>query len=128
MTTPSTPALIGSATVFVVQDLARSLEQYRDVFGFRVGFTYGEPASYAVLERDEVAIHLLAASQTKRLPGQGGIYVFTRDVDAVYSELQSRGARIPQEPKTYPYGMRDFDMTDLDGNHMSFGMESTGAS
>jgi hypothetical protein len=60
----TTPALIGSATVFVVQDLPRSLEQ-------------------------------LAASQTKRLPGQGS-------------------------------HMRDFDMTDLDGNHLSFGMESTG--
>ena len=123
----TTPALIGAATVFVVQDLARGLEQYRDVFGFRVGFVYGEPAYYAVLQRDEVAIHLLAASQTKRLPGQGGIYVFTRDVDAVYGELQSRGARIPQEPKTYPYGMRDFDMADLDGNHLSFGMEAAAA-
>lgn len=29
------------------------------------------------------------------------------------------------EPKDdYPYGMRDFDINDPDGNHLCFGMES----
>jgi hypothetical protein len=26
--------------------------------------------------------------------------------------------------KDYPYGMRDFEVNDLDGNQLSFGMES----
>ena len=30
-----------------------------------------------------------------------------------------------KEPKDYPYGMRDFDVLDLDGNQLCFGMEST---
>jgi hypothetical protein len=38
--------------------------------------------------------------------------------------LKSRGARILYEPKDYPYGMRDFDIKDLDGNQLCFGMES----
>ena len=46
------------------------------------------------------------------------------DVDALYQELKSRGARILNEPKDYPYGMRDFDINDLDGNQLCFGMES----
>jgi uncharacterized glyoxalase superfamily protein PhnB len=46
------------------------------------------------------------------------------DVDTLYAELRSRGARILVEPKNYPYGMRDFAITDLDGNQLSFGMDS----
>jgi hypothetical protein len=45
-------------------------------------------------------------------------------VDILYEELKSRGARALGEPKDYPYGMRDFDVHDLDGNALCFGMES----
>ena len=117
-------ALCAAATVFVVKDLRRSVEHYRDALGFRTEFTYGEPAYYAIVERDGVTLHLLAASETKRPPGQGGVYVFVTGVDALYQDLKSRGAKTLNEPKDYPYGMRDFDIHDLDGNHLSFGMES----
>ena len=124
MTTPRPASLSGAATVFVVQDVLRSVEHYRDVLGFRTEFTYGEPTFYAGVERDSVAIHLQAASDTKRQPGHGAVSVFVTDVDALYQELKSRGARTLNEPKDYPYGMRDFDVHDLDGNQLCFGMES----
>jgi catechol 2,3-dioxygenase-like lactoylglutathione lyase family enzyme len=113
MTSPSAASLCGAATVFVVQDVLRSVEHYRDVLGFHTEFTYGQPTFYAGVERDGVLIHLQAASETKRQPGHGGVNVFVTDVDALYQEL-----------KDYPYGMRDFDITDLDGNQLCFGMES----
>jgi uncharacterized glyoxalase superfamily protein PhnB len=125
MTTPAAVSLRGAAAVFVVQDVPRSVDHYRDVLGFRTEFTYGEPTFYAGVERDNVLIHLQAASETKRQPGHGAINVFVTDVDALYKELKSRGARTLNEPKDYPYGMRDFDVLDLDGNQLSFGMEST---
>ena len=118
------PSLCGAATVFVVQDVLRSVEHYRDVLGFRTEFTYGQPTFYAGVERDGVAIHLQAGSETKRQAGHGAVNVFVTDVDALYQELRSRGARTLNEPKDYPYGMRDFDVTDLDGNQLCFGMES----
>ena len=128
MTTLSSAAtLCGSATVFVVQDVLRSVEHYRDVFAFQTVFTYGEPTFYAGVARDGITIHLQAASATKRQVGQGSLNVFVTDVDALYGELKSRGARTLNEPKDYPYGMRDFDVNDLDGNHLCFGMESTSA-
>ena len=121
---PASLSLCGSAPVLVVQDIGRAVEHYRDVLGFRIEFTYGEPAFYAGVERDNVLIHLQAARETKRLPGHGAINIFVTDVDAIYAELKARGARTLNEPKDYPYGMRDFDVLDLDGNHLSFGMES----
>jgi hypothetical protein len=62
--------LCGAATVFVVKDVLRSVEHYRDVLGFHTEFTYGEPTFYA------------------------------------------------------GNGMRDFNLHDLDGNELCFGMES----
>lgn len=118
------PMMVGAATVFVVDDVSKSVEHYCEALGFTVTFRYGEPAFYACLCRDEVAVHLLAAQETKRLPGQGGICVFVKDVDGVHAELAARGANVIKPPKNYDYGMRDFDVLDLDGNYLTFGMES----
>jgi len=126
--TEERPMLIGAATVFVVGDITKSIAHYRDALGFDVTFQYGQPTFYACLCRDEVALHLLAAQETKRLPGNGGICVFVQDVDRVYAELVGRGAKVIKPPQDYDYGMRDFDVVDLDGNHITFGMSSRPAS
>ena len=118
----SKTSLCGAATVFVVRDVIRSVEHYREVLGFDIEFTYDQPTFYAGVERDGVVIHLQAASETKRQPGQGAVNVFVTDVDAFYRELRSRGAETLNEPKDYPYGMRDFDVNDIDGNQLCFGM------
>ena len=118
------PMMVGAATVFVVADIAKSLEYYRDALGFKIEFKYGQPTFYACLCRDEVSLHLLAAVQSKQLPGNGGICVFVTEVDAVHAELVERGARVIKSPQDYDYGMRDFDVVDLDGNRLTFGMES----
>ena len=124
MASPASVSLLGSATVFVVKDVLRSVQHYCEVLGFHTEFTYGEPTFYAGVERDGVLIHLQAASETKRQPGHGAVNVFATDVDALYRELQSKGARTLKEPKDYSYGMRDFDIHDLDGKQLCFGMES----
>jgi uncharacterized glyoxalase superfamily protein PhnB len=127
MTQSPAGTLCGGATVLVVRDVLLSVAHYRDVLGFRVEFTYGEPTFYAGVERDAVVIHLQAASETARQPGHGAVNIFVTDVDGLYQELKERGARSLNEPKDYPYGMRDFDVHDLDGNHLCFGMASKSA-
>lgn len=116
--------MAGAATVFSVADIAKSIAYYRDALGFAVTFQYGEPTFYACLCRDEVNLHLLAAAETKRLPGHGGVCVFVEDVDALHAELAGRGAKVVKPPQDYDYGMRDFDVVDLDGNQLVFGMGS----
>jgi catechol 2,3-dioxygenase-like lactoylglutathione lyase family enzyme len=119
--------MVGSATVFVVSDIEASLAYYRDALGFQVTFEYGAPLSYACLGRDEVALHLLAAAATKRLPGHGALCIFVRDVDRLYTELSRRGARLINRPEDRDYGMRDFDVVDADGNQVTFGMGTDAA-
>ena len=117
--------LVGVATIFSVRDLAASVAHYRDVLGFTVTFQYGEPAFYACLCRDEVAIHLRAG--TGWLPGNGAIAVFVKDVDALHAELIGRGVKVLKPPQDYDYGMRDFDVADPDGNQLTFGMGTQAA-
>jgi catechol 2,3-dioxygenase-like lactoylglutathione lyase family enzyme len=117
--------LVGAATIFTVRDLAASVAHYRDALGFTVTFEYGDPAYYACLCRDEVAIHLRVG--TRGAPGNGAIAVFVRDVDALHDELIARGAKVLKPPQDYAYGMRDFDVADLDGNQLTFGMETQSA-
>ncbi len=119
--------LAGAATVFTVRDIAASIAHYRDVLGFDVTFEYGKPTFYACLCRDEVALHLIDATRTERLPGNGAICIFVKDVDRLYNDLRERKARVVKEPQTYPYGMRDFDVLDPDGNQLVFGMEDESA-
>jgi catechol 2,3-dioxygenase-like lactoylglutathione lyase family enzyme len=120
--------MVGAATVFVVRNMAESIAYYRYSLGFSVTFEYGKPTFYACLCRDEVTLHLLAAHRTKRLPGNGGICVFVRDVDQLHADLASRGAKVIKAPHNYDYGMREFDVVDLDGNHLTFGMGSSSPS
>jgi uncharacterized glyoxalase superfamily protein PhnB len=122
MTADAKPALVGAATLFVVQDALAGVAHYCDVLGFKLIFLYGEPTFYAGVERDQVLIHLQAARQTKRQAGQGAVNIFVTEVDALHGELKARSAHLLNAPKDYPYGMRDFDLDDLDGNRLTFGM------
>ena len=114
--------MVGAATVFVVSDVAASLAYYRNCLGFDITFEYEDPLFYVCLCRDEVALHLLAARGTKRLPGNGGVCIFVKDVDAVHAELVKRGAKITLPPADRDYAMRDFNVVDLDGNQLTYGM------
>jgi len=114
--------LVGDACVFAVRDVAKSTALYRDVLGFNVTFQWGEPTYYVCLCRDEVNLHLAAADKTGRLPGNGVVCIFVSDVDALHAEVAARGAKIVKPPHNYDYGMRDFDVVDLDGNRIVFGM------
>ena len=96
--------------------------------GIRGRLRIGEPTFYVGLCSGEVSLHLIAASQTPRLPGQGAVSIFFDDVDALHADLVKRGARVLKPPKDYDYGLRDFDVADLDGNMIFFGMESQKAS
>jgi hypothetical protein len=72
------------------RDMAKSIEHYCNALGFAVTFQYGNPIFYTCLCRDEVALHLLSAQQTKRLPGNCAVCVFVKDVDSLLAELTAR--------------------------------------
>lgn len=114
----------GAATVFAVRDMEAALAFYRDGLGFKLSFEWGTPTTYACLCRDDVDLHLIAGSA--RAPGQGAICLFVRDVDALHAEWDARGVVLPQAPADRDYGMRDFMLTDPDGNAITAGQAVAG--
>jgi DNA-binding transcriptional MerR regulator len=112
----------GAAPVLRVPDVVAAAEEYRDKLGFEISFVWGEPAQYVTTRRDEVAIHFSKAEAP--LPGGGpisNIYLFVSDIDDVYEELKGRGAKITAELETWPYGMREFAVEDMNGYRLCFG-------
>lgn len=111
----------GSATTFHVSSVEASLKYYTEVLGFSERFRFGD---YAGVEYADIQIHLSGPQSTnKKAVGQGGIYIFTDDVDGYYAEITAKGARTQAPPRNYEYGMRDFVIEDLDTNLIGVGQE-----
>jgi uncharacterized glyoxalase superfamily protein PhnB len=100
-----------------VSNLKDSIEYYEQKFGFRVAMKMPE-GNYAIVERDDVAIHLFEDNSRSACPA--GIHIFTEDLEALLAELQERGARVSQGILRKPWGNRDFRVNDDSGNEIKF--------
>lgn len=121
MASTTATVLREAATIFVVKDVLKSSAYFRDALSFKIEFLYGEPPNYAGVSRDNIAVHLEAAANTRSQVGQTGLNVFLDDVDELYQELLARNARILKPPHNRPWGMRNCVVADLDGNYICFG-------
>lgn len=108
-----------AATVFAVKDIEKAIQFYTDVLGFEVEFNYGP---YAGIKRDQVSIHL--GESDDDTAGKGKVYLLCDEVDAYHDEVKAKDAAIKWAPKDYPYGRRDFELTDPDGNSLAFSCEA----
>lgn len=48
-------------------------------------------------------------------------YVYVRDADALHAELSAKGANVQGEPVSRPWGLREFQVLDPEGNRIGFG-------
>ena len=101
--------------VLTCEDVAAAVVHYRDSLGFHVDY---QQADLGVMDRDHVRV-LLARRDTGA--GRSSAYFYVRDADALHAELAGRGARLQGEPVSHPWGLRDFEVLDLEGNSLTFG-------
>jgi len=93
---------------------------YAEKLGFEITFKWGDPVDYIVTNREHaVSIHFVK-SESKNIQSRQ-LYVFCHDVDAIHSDFESRGVKTMTKPEDQDYRMRDFDLTDPDGNRITFG-------
>jgi predicted enzyme related to lactoylglutathione lyase len=119
--------LTGVSPVLLVADLDRAVEFYRDRLGFRCD-VYGDPPNFVVAVRDEATILLALCSDAERIVPNWKIvdktwnaYVRVDDADAIYAEVQERGAEIDYTIYDAPHGFREFGVQDPDGHDIAFG-------
>ncbi|MGH9260892.1 MAG: VOC family protein, partial [Acidimicrobiales bacterium] len=87
--------------------------------GFGVNYAQDD---FGVMYRD--AVTLLLIPRSERHQGIGSCYVYVRDADALHAELVAKGATVQGTPVSHPWGLRDFQVLDLEGNRASRSSEA----
>ena len=126
------PELYASFPYFLVNDVFKSAEYYRDVLGFTFEQFWGEPPAFVMVNRDGITIMMRQPAK----PGESVIrpnralekytfdaYIRVRNVDALYKELKASGANILYEPCDQPHDCREFEIEDLNGYGICFGQD-----
>ena len=95
--------------------LKESIDYYEQKLGFQL---VTQLSDYAIVERDNVAIHLFQDGARKHTPV--GVHIFTPDLEVLHAEFEQRGAHLSQKILHKPWGNRDFRVKDVFGNELKF--------
>jgi catechol 2,3-dioxygenase-like lactoylglutathione lyase family enzyme len=120
-------ALTGISPVLLIADVERAVEYYRDRLGFRCD-VHGDPPDFVVAERDAAVILMALCPEPDRIVPNWKIvdnvwnaFIRVDDVEAIYAEVQERGAGIDYTLYDAPSGFREFGVQDPDGHDIAFG-------
>jgi predicted enzyme related to lactoylglutathione lyase len=117
---------------FIVDDVVKSTEYYRNLLGFSFNQYWGEPPCFVMMERDGVEFFLSSQGKTGLVrPNRKAdpeitwdAYVNCRDGDALYEEFKSKGAKIMREPEVAFYQMKEFEIEDCNAYWICFGQDT----
>ncbi len=114
------------APQFFTTNIPATLAYYGDTLGFACVGTWGDPPFYAIVARDEHAIHFRCAEPPTAHPEKYAeelldAYVLVEDADALYAEYTAKGVEFTRELGDMPWGSREFVVKDCDGRLLCFG-------
>ncbi|HEX8905460.1 MAG TPA: VOC family protein [Longimicrobiaceae bacterium] len=101
-----------------VPDVLAAADFYTSKLGFRMGFTWGEPPTFAGVNLDRVQIFLQQGTPN---PGHSSVYFFIGNADELFEFQRANGVEVVEEPGDREYGIRDYTVRDLNGYYLSFG-------
>ncbi len=92
-----------------------------DAFGFTVRLRIGDHRVQLNVGNGAVILRELRPNEIDAVLGLGySVTVRVEDVDSHCKRARDHGAKITQEPVTYPYGERQYDAEDLAGYSWKF--------
>jgi uncharacterized glyoxalase superfamily protein PhnB len=88
--------------------------------------TWQDPPVYAIVARDQQAIHFRCAEPPTANPEKYAdelldAYLKVDDVDALYAEYAANGVEFTRELGNTPWDAREFVVKDCDGRLLAFG-------
>jgi len=117
--------IINSRHVFTVHDLAVSVAYFIDKLGFERDF--GVPGwEFLSFGNLQVILCVFPDEMPARDLGQHAfaVYARVRDVDALYADLEARGADFADGPPyTEPWGVRQFVVVTPDGHKIGYAQQ-----
>ena len=122
--------LCGIAPFFLVPDVVKSAEFYRDTLGFSFEDFWGEPPEFVMVKRDGIIIMLRQADNPEQVrPNVADsalaldAYLWVNDADALYAEFTAKGVRVIHEPCVTFYDIKEFTIVDCNGFALAFGQD-----
>ena len=122
--------IIGNAPILLVKDVVEAANYYRDCLGFSYHRFWGEPPCFCILWRDKSHLMLSQVEDEKYIvphyravEKMWNVYFWVDDVESIYEEMKSRGAKIDYEICDQPHGCREFGIQDIDGYDIAFGQD-----
>lgn len=107
-------------------DIPQTLAYYKEKLGFECTGTWLDPPVYAIVARDEHAIHFRCAAPPTANPDKYAdelldAYISVADADALFAEFAAKGVEFTRELGDTPWGSREFVVKDCDGRLLAFG-------
>lgn len=114
------------APQFFTTDIQATLDYYHDKLGFDCLGTWQNPPVYAIVARDQHAIHFRLAQPPTPNPDKYAdelldAHLFIEDADALYAEYVARGVEFARGLGNMPWQSREFVVKDCDGRLLAFG-------
>ncbi len=117
--------------LFFTMNIPASLAYYKDKLGFECVGTWQDPPVYAIVARDNQAIHFRCAEPPTANPDKYGdelldAYLLVDDADALYAEYVAHGVEFARGLDNTPWRTREFVAKDCDGRLLAFGAGGDG--
>lgn len=114
------------APQFFSLDIPGTLTYYKNKLGFQCLGTWQDPPVYAIVARDQHAIHFRCAQAPTPNPDKYSdelldAYLSIEDPDALYAEYAARGVEFTRGLGNTPWQSREFVVKDCDGRLLAFG-------
>jgi len=123
-------AILGITTQFVVDDVVKTAEFYRDKLGFRILDYFLDPPVYAMVERDGMNVHfgkadtdLVQASNVPLRKAGFDLYFWVNAIEDLFEEFSTNGVEIIEPLTERIYGNIEFSIRDLNGFKLVFGQQ-----
>lgn len=120
MTTAAAPFIeCDQATAaLAVPDISAAVDFYTTKLGFKLGFMWGEPPTFAGVILGNVQVFLKKGTPD---PKDCEVCFMVGDTDQLYDFHRSNGVNIAMEIGDRDYGIRDYTIRDLHGYYLTFG-------
>ena len=114
------------APQFFTTDIPGTVGYYKDMLGFKCLGTWQDPPVYAIVARDQHAIHVRCAAPPTANPDKYAdelldAYLHVEDADALYAEYAANGVEFTRGLANMPWHSREFVVKDCDGRLLAFG-------
>ena len=115
------------APQFVVLDVVKTAEYYRDELGFTILGFFADPPVFAMVSRDGVEMHFgkadgdtIQVNESVRSGLGTDAYIWVDDIDRLFEELSGRNVEIVEGPVKRIYDCIEVTIKDCNGFQLVF--------